>query len=61
MESILKKIMVIAESKTAKKALLVGVIALLMANVAYVVLFSPYPVAHDTFHDLRHSLGLPCH
>lgn len=23
--------------------------------------FAPYPAAHDTFHDVRHAAGFPCH
>jgi len=23
--------------------------------------FAPYPAVHDTFHDVRHASGFPCH
>lgn len=26
-----------------------------------IVGFAPYPAVHDTFHDVRHAAGFPCH
>lgn len=37
-----------------------SIIAVIAISV-YVVGFSQVPVAHDTFHEVRHSLGLSCH
>lgn len=31
------------------------------ALAIYFVGFSQLPIAHDTFHEVRHSLGLACH
>ncbi|VAX17335.1 hypothetical protein MNBD_NITROSPINAE04-1338 [hydrothermal vent metagenome] len=27
----------------------------------YFIGFEQAPIAHDTFHDLRHAFGFPCH
>jgi len=33
----------------------------IIAFSGYVVGFNQLPIAHDTFHELRHSIGLSCH
>ncbi|EQA46075.1 putative cobalt transporter subunit CbtB [Leptospira broomii serovar Hurstbridge str. 5399] len=29
--------------------------------LVYLIGLEPMPAVHDTFHDLRHSAGFPCH
>lgn len=36
-------------------------IAVFAGLIIYTVLFAQLPAAHDTFHELRHSLGVSCH
>ncbi|MDQ7029536.1 MAG: CbtB-domain containing protein [Ardenticatenia bacterium] len=40
----------------------VGLVLVTAALVLWAILFSNYPLVHDTFHELRHSLYfVPCH
>jgi len=36
-------------------------VAALAAAGLWLVGFSQYPAAHDSFHDVRHALGFACH
>ncbi|KKL76636.1 hypothetical protein LCGC14_2042920 [marine sediment metagenome] len=33
----------------------------MVLSVVYIVGFAQHPTAHNTFHEVRHGLGLPCH
>ncbi len=40
----------------------VALVLITAALVLWAILFSNYPLVHDTFHELRHSLYfVPCH
>ncbi len=36
-------------------------LVLLAGGIIYLIGFAPYPAVHDSFHDVRHSMGFPCH
>ncbi len=56
-ELILKKVSTLS---LTNPLVLTGLV-LLAGSIIYIVGFAPYPAVHDSFHDLRHSMGFPCH
>lgn len=49
-----------AAGRLPQVATYVGVAAVFAALI-WAVGFAQVPVLHDTFHEFRHAVGLPCH
>lgn len=54
-------IAIIARILTNKKMVIALTILFILVFSGYMAGFSQLPIAHDTFHELRHSIGLSCH